>query len=180
MTFPRDTEPMRAAIIAALTTHTGQPRCLREDRLFILGDPKDWLSPPTGSKVFGRPRCWVAPVITREIETSGLNDRMRVACVIEIRCWYHAGSGVGSAAWDLASARWSRDAIDVLNALTYPGALHTDPAGNDTGLDGYCLRSDDGRHVPSVQTLPRPEDTSPVIVQVGHVFTTTADLLRPT
>jgi hypothetical protein len=179
MTFPRDTEPMLRAVVAALTTHTGQPRCLAPDRLFRLGAPKDVTAPPSASQVYGTPRCWVMPITPREIETSGFNDRMRIEATVEIRCWYHAGDGIGSTAWDRAEARWSRDMIDVANALTCPGALATDPDGNDTGLDGYCLRSDDGRHTMTPVALPRNEATAPVIVQVTHVFRATADLSRP-
>lgn len=181
MTLPTDTTPLYDAVVAALTTITDKTRHITGENLFVLGKPKDILDAPRGSDVWRVRPCVVMPILHREIDPQlQLTDRMRIDATVEIRCWYHAGDGVGTRDWNDASALWTRDAFAVGHALTYPGALEHDPTGLETGLDGGSLRADNGRHTVDVRVMPRTQKTDPVRVQVTHVFRASCELLRPT
>lgn len=182
--LPTSTAPLYDAVIAALTTdRTGpsHPRALPTDRLFALGKPQDVARGPRSSEVFagsaarGRPVCWVAPIQIAPTDPQlQMTDRARYDATIEIRLWYYAHD-VNSDAWRAVMAEVHRDVPLVGHAMTFPGALHEDPTGRRTGLDGGSLRADDGRW-----TVRAPTPLAdPRVVQVTHVFRASLEMAAP-
>lgn len=182
MTYPTTTTPIREAVVHALTKHTGMPRCIPRERLYVLGRPAELLEPPRPGELYRRPRAFVAPIEPIGFEPHlQMTDRMRVDINVEIRTWYFGGDGVGSREWEEASKLWEQDALNVYSALTYPGNLANAPDGTETGLLDGSLPDDRERYRPRVQVLPkRTAEQRELIVQVGHVFRARAELTRPT
>lgn len=147
MALPTDTTPLYDAVVAALSTWTGQPRAIPAAYLLKSGMPKDIDSGARAGTIGGRPIFFVAPI--EETATDAglmMTDRRRVDAEVQILVWY-VGHPTHEAEWQAMRARAAADKQRIVDALTYPSALYSAPDGKRTGLDGGSLRTDDSRCV---------------------------------
>lgn len=179
MALPLDTEPLRAAVIAALTTYTGQTDCVPADRLFRLGLPRDLVAPPSGAETWGtRTLCAVDPVDEEDTDPQlRLTDRRRALVTVGVRCWYHCGTGADSPEYEAAVKAFKRDARIIESALTYPGALYSAPDGQRTGLDGGSIPPGRRQLLTEITREGQP-GREWMRLQVRHVFRSGAEFLR--
>jgi hypothetical protein len=174
MPFPADTAPLYRAVVAAMTTETGQVAALTASKLYVLARPEDFQSEANAGTIFRRPKVWVEPIHTRPIDPQlRLTDRNRVEATVRIHTYYFAHE-THTTEWQTTMARIDRDRVLVGEALTYPGALLEDPDGNPTGLDGGSLRMDDGRWAPDGPTQTRKDR----VWRLTHVFRAGVELAR--
>jgi hypothetical protein len=144
--LPTDTTPLYDAVVAALSTHTGQTRCIAPEYLLREGKPSD-LEKGARSGELGRPVFFVAPI--EEAATDPgliMTDRRRVDATVQIFVWYRAHP-THPAEFTAMRTRAAADKQRITDALTYPSALYVAPSGTRTGLDGGSLRTDGGRLV---------------------------------
>lgn len=175
MPFPADTAPLYRAVVAALTTSTGQVAALPASKLYVLARPEDFSNEGANAgTVFRRPKVWVEPINTRPIDPQlRLTDRNRVEATVRIHTYYFAHEA-HTAEWQTAMERIDRDRVLVGEALTYPGALAEDPDENPTGLDGGSLRMDGGRWTPEGPVQTRKDR----VWRLTHVFRAGVELAR--
>lgn len=190
MTLPSSWKPARDAVVAALTTVRTAPRAIPSGKLFVEGTPAEIVARPESlkpgsstSKTQG-PRAFVifrdgSPEVPGLWETS---TERREVWFVQITCWYWLGNDMlPTVAGEMPKAlqRVAEDQERILAALCYPGALATDPSGNDTGLDGGSLRADQYRCVgPDPMPIQRGEQSYRVM-RITHLFRTTLTLAAP-
>lgn len=177
MALPTSTEPLRLAVLNALTSPTTKPRAIPAGLLFEpaldaegairAGAPKD------------RPRAYVV-VRDHGPDPDALQLEMssvrREAVLVEITCFYWSGNPTVRSEVDATLARIESDRQRLLGALLYPESLATDPDGRETGLDGGSLRWD-GYSSTGPSPLPVPSGASRVL-QVVHRFRVKVELAQ--
>lgn len=176
MARPLDAGPAWLAVIHALTKFTGQPQCIPKDRLFKEGFPADALGAgPRGGRAYGRKTLFFAQYPDEDPLEPNLRMQgyTRVRLTFPITCWYY-GHELHSAEYKAAMLRMGSDRGLIYHALTYAGALQTDPDGNDTGLAGYSMPPEGWKPGKAA-----PIARSPRVIEVRHVFTTTAEFAQP-
>ena len=143
--LPTDTSPLYEAVVAALSTYTGQTRCIPREWLLKSGKPSDLDSDARAGELGARPVFFLAPIEESPTDPGlTMTDRRRVDATVEILVWYR-GHPTHQAEWQAMRARAAADKQRILDALTYPSALYTAPDGVRTGLDGGSLRTDGDR-----------------------------------
>lgn len=178
MAFPTDTEPLRAAVLYALTTTTGQPRAIRGEYLFRELEPADGAA--RAAAVKNRPGVTVDVLEDGPADGSMLemSDRARLAVRVVITIVYASGASVSAAERRAASRLRAADTARILSALCYPGALDVDQYGNETGVDGGALvREKWSASGPATQPA-RSADAR--VLRVVHTFRTSVELAQPT
>jgi len=173
MSLASSTVPLRRAVIAALTTVTGQPSAIPAASLFREAVP----APAAQRAVTLRqgPTAWVT---VRDHSADGDRIMLEMSTVraervtVEVLCEYYAGSEQFSSEHSTALVRLEEDRQRVMRALLYPEALRYDPDGDDTGLDGGSLRYDGYRSVGPILGVAGKSR----VLSVIHTFPATLEL----
>lgn len=175
MAYPTSTWPLHQAVLRALTEHTGQPRCLTPDRLFVEGVPSDFLSDPKRHPSKLRPRCFVAPInAPSDQRTLTMTNRRHVLATVSIVLWYGGAHPTSRAEFADVARRAEEDMQLVADALCYPGALAYAPDGTETGLDGGSFVEDAGHEVRG----PEPLAGELGVITVIHTFRAGVEMTR--
>lgn len=177
MAYPLSTHPLHQAVLAALTTHTGKPRCLQPDRLFVRGRPSDFLTAPRHHPTAQSPRCFVAPIQSvSDSVTLTMSNRRHVEARVELILWYGGANPLAPLEWSHVVARAEEDIRLVCGALCEPGALLFAPNGEETGADGGSLLEGGSSHSISG---PIPLTGEVGVVTVVHSFRAGVELTAP-
>lgn len=175
MALPTDTIPLRDAVVHALTQVTTAPAAIPEAFLFTPARPNPRAQ--RSGTLTGGPSAWVVvrdhSADPNKLLLEGSSIRGLVV-VVEIVCDYYGGSEDFTPEHEAALERIEADRTRVIDALVAPGALLTDPDGNDTGLDGDgCLRFDGYR---SAGPALAPQKTR--VLRVTHFFRATLEVAK--
>lgn len=175
MALPTSTEPLRLAVLHALTSPTGKPRAIQPGLLY---EPA---LDAQGSVRAGAPKATPSVyVVVRDHapdpDSLGLEGSSirRESVLVEITCSYWSGNPTSRSEMGETLARIEADRQRLLGALLYPEALRYDPDGQDAGLDGGSLRWD-GYSSTGPAPLPVPSG-SPRVLQVVHRFRAKVEL----
>lgn len=175
MALPASTEPLRLAVLNALTATTGKTRAIPDAYLFVTGKPGSDIA--RSGSVKSRPVAHVS-VKNHTADPDALflemSDRRREVVLVEVVCTYYAGSELFGAEYDAALLRVEEDRQRIIRALLYPEALALDPTGAETGLDGGSLRFDGY----SSTGPARPNRGSARLLEVTHAFRVKVELLN--
>lgn len=174
MSWPSSTVPLRAAIMHALTKPTGMVSAIPQADLFVVGTPHDGRAVLADIKT--QPSAWaVVRDASADTPTNEMSGERRLRVVVQITTHLWAGADVVRVEVERQLDRFDVCSKALLNALTYPGSLASDPDGNPTGLDGGSLRAATPSEYRSVGPDLLPGQR---VLRITHFFTASVTLAR--